>query len=158
MKATQRATRSRVQSAFQGILEESMMIPIEVRSNSADRENEIRQFAERRISFALDHLRSLRRIVISIDDVNGPKGGVDKHCRIVAEFGFTSIVIEETQPLWQIAIARAIHRVARKAAQKLQQANRSSAQRSRRTSPASSRSQRHTVRGSLNQEDSLGSI
>ena len=99
------------------------MIPIEVRSK-VDSENQIRRFAERRISFALDHLRDLRRVAISIEDVNGPKGGSDKHCRIVAEFGFTSVVLEETQSDWQTAVARAIHRLDRKATQELQRANR----------------------------------
>ena len=99
------------------------MIPIEVRSK-VHSESQIRQFAERRISFALDHLRDLRRLAISIEDVNGPKGGSDKHCRIVAEFGFTSMVVEETQSDWESAIARAIHRLDRKATQELQRANR----------------------------------
>jgi putative sigma-54 modulation protein len=116
------------------------MIPIEVRSRTDGSENEIRQFAERRISFALDHLRDLRRIVVSIEDVNGPKGGVDKQCRVVAEFGYTSLVMEETQRDWQIAVARAIHRLARKATQKLQQANRISAHKARRPRLVSSRS------------------
>jgi hypothetical protein len=57
------------------------MIAIDVRSKNVS-ENHIRQFAERRISFALDHLRDLQRLAISIEDVNSPKGGSDKHCRI----------------------------------------------------------------------------
>ena len=101
------------------------MISIEVRSKTDTIEPLIQQFAERRISFALDHLRNLRRIVISIEDVNGPKGGADKHCRLVAEFGFTSLVLEETQSDWQSAVARAIHRLDRKATEDLQRVNRS---------------------------------
>lgn len=99
------------------------MIAIEVRSKD-DFESQIRQFAERRIGFALDHLRDLRRLAISIEDVNGPKGGADKHCRIAAEFAFASIVVEETQTEWQTAVARAIHRLGRKATQELQRVNR----------------------------------
>ncbi len=99
------------------------MIAIEVRSKNVS-ENHIRQFAERRINFALDHLRDLRRIAVSIEDAKGPKGGPDKHCRIIAEFGFTSVVLEETQPDWQSAIARAIHRLDRKATRELRRANR----------------------------------
>ncbi len=99
------------------------MIAIDVRSKNVS-ENHLRQFVERRISFALDHLRDLRRLAISIEDVNGPKGGSDKHCRIIAEFGFTSLVLEETQPDWQSAIARAIHRLDRKATRELHRANR----------------------------------
>jgi hypothetical protein len=99
------------------------MIAIEVRSKSDCVEAEVRRLAERRMGFALDRLRNLRRIVISIEDVNGPKGGADQRCRIVAEFPFTVIVIEETQPSWQSAVVRAIHRVARKAARELQRVN-----------------------------------
>jgi hypothetical protein len=102
------------------------MIPIEVRSKSDPIEAELRRFAERRMSFALDRLRSLRRIVISIEDVNGPKGGADKHCRILAEFAFATIVVEETKPSWQGAVAHALRRVARNAARELQRVNRSS--------------------------------
>lgn len=108
------------------------MIPIEVRSKTDDMESLIRQFAERRISFALDHLRNLRRIAITLEDVNGPKGGADKHCRIVAELGFTSIVLDETQPDWQSAVARAIHRLDRNATQELQRVNRSGSHRGHR--------------------------
>jgi len=72
------------------------------------------------MSFALDHLRDIPRIDISIKDVNGPKGGSDKHCRIRAVFSFASIVLEETQPDWQVAVARAIHRLDRTATKELQ--------------------------------------
>jgi hypothetical protein len=99
------------------------MIPIEVRSKSDCAESDVRQFAEHRLSFALDRLRNLRRIVISNEDVNGPKGGVDKRCRIIAEFGFAFVAIEDTQPTWQGAVARAIRRAARRAVRALQRAN-----------------------------------
>jgi len=101
------------------------MIPIEVRSKTKNLESKIREYTERRIGFALDHLRDLRRIVVSIEDVNGPKGGPDKCCHIIAEFGFSSISLEETQSDWQTAIARAIHRLDRTATDRLHRLNRS---------------------------------
>ena len=101
------------------------MIPIEVRSKEKNLEGNIRQYTERRIGFALDHLRDLRRIVVSIEDVNGPKGGPDKRCHILAEFAFSSISLEETQCNWQTAIARAIHKLDRAATNKLHRMNRS---------------------------------
>lgn len=100
------------------------MIPIEVRSKTKNLESKIRHYTERRIGFALDHLRDLRRIVVSIEDVNGPKGGPDKHCHIMAEFGFSSISLEETQSDWQTAVARAIHRLDRTATDRLHRVNR----------------------------------
>jgi len=138
-----------------GTMEEAM-IPIDVRSKTGAAESNIRQFVERRITFALDHLRDVHRIAISIEDVNGPKGGVDKHCLIVAEFGFASIVMEETQPDWQIAVARAIHRLARKASEKLQRANQSSAHRGRRTHRRTSTMQMHSGLGLT--EDGRGAV
>jgi putative sigma-54 modulation protein len=108
------------------------MIPIEVHLKSGYIDGDVHRFAERRLGFALDRLRNLRRIVISMEDVNGPKGGVDKHCRIVAEFGFASVVVDESQPGWQSAVARAIRRAARKATRELQRVNRLSSRRAHR--------------------------
>ena len=109
------------------------MIPIEVRSQMDVHESEVHKFAERRIGFALDHLRNVRRIVISIEDVNGPKGGDDKHCRLIAQVGTVPVVLEETQPDWQSAVARAIHRLDRKATQNLHRMTRSACQRAHRS-------------------------
>lgn len=118
------------------------MIPIEVRSQMGTHKSEIQKFAERRINFALDHLQKVRRISISIDDVNGPKGGVDKHCRIVAEVGTSSVVVlDETQPDWQSALARAIHRLDRNATQQSHRRSRTSYQRGHRTPTRSSMTQ-----------------
>lgn len=96
------------------------MIAIEVRSKSPSIDGEVAQFVQHRMSFALDRLRQLRRIVVFIEDLNGPKGGNDKRCRIIAEFAFGTILAQETQSTWQSAVARAIHRVARNAARQLQ--------------------------------------
>ena len=99
------------------------MIPFEFRSKESATD-EIREYAERRVSFALDRFRDVRRVVVSLDDLNGPKGGMDKFCRIVAEFGFTSVVVEEAQMDWHAAIARATHRLSHQVARELKRANR----------------------------------
>jgi hypothetical protein len=102
------------------------MIPFEIRSKECATD-EIRQYAERRVCFALDRFRDVRRVVVSLDDLNGPKGGMDKFCRIVAEFGFASVVVEEAQMDWHAAIARATHRLSQKVARELKRANRPAA-------------------------------
>jgi len=99
------------------------MIPFEIRSKECATD-EIREYAERRICIALDRFRNARRVVVSLDDLNGPKGGMDKFCRIVAEFGFASVVVEEVQMDWHAAIANATHRLSRKVARELKRANR----------------------------------
>ena len=107
------------------------MLAIEVRSKSPSVDVEVAQFVQYRMSFALDRLRHLRRILVYVEDVNGPKGGTDKRCRIVAEFAFSTILAQETQSTWQSAITRAIHRIARNAARQLQRMNRAPAHRRR---------------------------
>jgi len=108
------------------------MIPFEIRSRECATD-EIREFAERRVCFALDRFRDVRRVVVSLDDLNGPKGGMDKFCRIVAEFGFASVVVEEAQMNWHAAIAGATHRLSQKVARELKRANRRSARARERT-------------------------
>jgi len=99
------------------------MIPVEVHSKSP-LEGDVVVFIQHRMSFAFDRFRHLRRIHVFIEDVNGPKGGSDKRCRVVAEFAFASVVVQETQPTWQSAVARAIHRIGRNAVRRLQRMNR----------------------------------
>lgn len=102
------------------------MIPIEIRSRIECTNREIRRFTEHRIDHALDRFRNLRRIIVSLDDVNGPKGGSDKICRIVAEFNFAEVIVEEVQPVWQRSVALAIGRVAQQAARELERVNHTS--------------------------------
>ncbi|HJW32883.1 MAG TPA: HPF/RaiA family ribosome-associated protein [Holophagaceae bacterium] len=44
----------------------------------------LRAHAHRRLAFALSRFEpSLRRVRLHLEDMNGPKGGVDKRCRVV---------------------------------------------------------------------------
>jgi hypothetical protein len=108
------------------------MIPFEIRTKECAT-NEIRKYAERRVSLALDRFRDVRRVVVFLDDLNGPKGGMDKFCRIVAEFGFASVVVEESQTDWHSAIACATHRLAHNVAQELKRSNRATSRAMKRT-------------------------
>src|SRR3954465_7292971 len=108
------------------------MIPFEIRSKECATA-EIREYAERRVSFALDRFRDVRRVVVSLDDLNGPKGGMDKFCRIGAEFGFASVVVEEAQMDWHASIARGTHRLSQKVARELNRATRRTARARERT-------------------------
>ena len=71
-------------------------------------------YAERRLRFALP-LESARiqRVTATLSDVNGPRGGVDKKCRIqVVLTGRGKLVLEDTQPDAYVAIDRASERMA----------------------------------------------
>ena len=64
---------------------------IDIRSRHLPLTRTQRDTAQRRVVSALDRFeKKLRRVSVVIEDVNGPKGGADKRCRIRAtgERGF----------------------------------------------------------------------
>lgn len=58
----------------------------------------IKGFAETKIRFALARFGpKIRHIDVMLSDINGPKGGEDKRCRVKLSFdALSSIVIQET--------------------------------------------------------------
>ena len=79
---------------------------------------------ERRLGFALgrfgDHIR---RVDVHLVDVNGPRGGVDKRCRIVVEVpGHGPVVVEEAGGNLVAVIDRAADRVGHAVRRKLDRA------------------------------------
>ncbi len=59
------------------------VIPISVTGRSGIVTEDLQDFARRRLSFALRRFTSrLRHADVWLDDVNGPRGGFDKRCRI----------------------------------------------------------------------------
>jgi ribosome-associated translation inhibitor RaiA len=64
------------------------MEPIQflIRSGQADTVDTLREYAARRLSFALRRFeRRVRRVTVRIADVNGPKRGVDSRCSMTVE-------------------------------------------------------------------------
>lgn len=86
-----------------------------------------RDYVERQWSQAVERFDAwIRRVSIYLTDVNGPRGGISKRCRIVVHTqAGAPIVIQETQEQISTAISRAIKRAAhtlkRKAAKKRDQ-------------------------------------
>ncbi|HHJ16919.1 MAG TPA: HPF/RaiA family ribosome-associated protein [Gammaproteobacteria bacterium] len=76
---------------------------------------------ERRLGFALsardDHIQ---RVIVRLSDINGPRGGVDKHCHIqVVLAHMPDVVIEDTEADLYAAIDRAADRAGRTVARRL---------------------------------------
>jgi len=75
----------------------------------------LREHVERRLYFALDWAHDhVSRISVVLSDVNGPRGGEDKRCRIqVAVPGTADVVVEDTQADLYVAIDRTVDRAGR---------------------------------------------
>lgn len=75
----------------------------------------LRDYAERRLRFSVRRLNPrIKRLRVSVEDVNGPRGGVDKRCRIVADMSPSgNLVIEETDTRAHEAVDRAADRLRR---------------------------------------------
>lgn len=81
----------------------------------------LREHVERRLHFALDWAQyHVSRVVVSLSDINGPRGGEDKRCRIrVAMVGAPELAIDDTERDLYVAIDRAVDRVGRTLSRRL---------------------------------------
>ena len=81
----------------------------------------IRGRAERRLGFALGRFgHQVGQVAVHLSDVNGPRGGVDKRCRVVVELlGHDPVVVEEADTDLDALVDRAADRVGRAVARRL---------------------------------------
>jgi putative sigma-54 modulation protein len=88
---------------------------IDIQARQFSRTRALSYYTERRLRFALTRFEQrIQRISIWLTDVNGPKGGRDKHCRLhVVLPGKTDVIVEDTQVNLYAAINRAIDRAGR---------------------------------------------
>ncbi|MCX5743322.1 MAG: HPF/RaiA family ribosome-associated protein [Proteobacteria bacterium] len=95
-----------------------------IRTRHLDLGPELRDLLHRRLDFALGRLTTaLHTVEVTIVDINGPKGGADKQCRIhVRGPALRTIVIEHvgTDVLATVSLAaeRAAHAVTRSLARR----------------------------------------
>ena len=74
------------------------------------------RLARRRFELALGRFHArIRSVVVRVTDLNGPRGGVDKRCRVTVQLGAPkrTLVIEDTDPDAAIAIDRVADRTVR---------------------------------------------
>ena len=68
----------------------------------------------RRIRFALGRFDGrVRRVTARIGDVNGPRGGIDKRCRLHVDLGGRPVTIDELDADLYAAVDRAAERAGR---------------------------------------------
>lgn len=68
-----------------------------------------------RLAYALNHGQDVvSRVVVSLSDINGPRGGIDKNCTIEVRLkGADDLFVEDVQSDMYVAIDRASERIGR---------------------------------------------
>ncbi|MFQ3594252.1 MAG: HPF/RaiA family ribosome-associated protein [Gemmataceae bacterium] len=85
---------------------------LEIRHHGVDLTQEIRDWLQRRAEFALGRLQDrVLRVWAHLTDHNGPRGGVDKSCRVVVHLPQRPpVVVEDRAENLYGAIDRAVNR------------------------------------------------
>ncbi len=75
----------------------------------------LRAYTEQRLRTALGWAgEHMRKLAVSLSDINGPRGGVDKRCKIQVQLGGgADVIIEDTEEDLYAAIDRAAERADR---------------------------------------------
>jgi len=96
----------------------------EVRFHGVETSESLREHATRRVQLHLSRFgRDLTGVVVRIGDVNGPKGGLDKRCRVTVRgprVG-SATLDEYSGDIWS-AVDLALERVARNVGRTLEKA------------------------------------
>ena len=82
----------------------------------------LRAYTEQRLATALGWARHhMRKLAVSLSDINGPRGGVDKRCRIQVQLGRgREVIIDDVDANLYAAIDRAVDRADRAVVRKVE--------------------------------------
>ena len=96
---------------------------VEVRGKGLHVTAVLSTYIQRRLGFALGRFgRRVERVLVRVEDTNGPKGGIDKQCRVaVVVPHFTTAMMEGKGPNIRVAINRAVAKASRYVAGRLKQ-------------------------------------
>jgi ribosome-associated translation inhibitor RaiA len=88
------------------------LVPAYIRSVERALDADSRAYVRRKLGMKLGKFaHAIERVSVRVEDVNGPRGGVDKVCRMkVVLSGLPSVVIEEHNASLQATIDRALNR------------------------------------------------
>lgn len=88
----------------------------------------LRDYVEHRLLFTMARFQDrVCRVTVRLSDVNGPRGGVDKHCHLQVRLrGLPDIVVKDTEAVLYAAVDRAAERAGRTLGRYLRRASSSS--------------------------------
>ncbi|MGX4640505.1 HPF/RaiA family ribosome-associated protein [Massilia sp. SYSU DXS3249] len=86
-----------------------------IQTSGFDMTSALRAYTEQRLATALGWAREhMRKLVVWLSDINGPRGGVDKRCKIQVQLaGGREIIIDDVEADLYAAIDRAADRADR---------------------------------------------
>jgi len=95
---------------------------IEFRGLKSAAAEEYRSHAERRLRFALGRFAGrIDRVLVHVSDTNGPRGGLDKQCRVRARLRHgQEALVGDVDENWGVLIDRASARLGRSVARLLE--------------------------------------
>lgn len=95
---------------------------IHIQAQGFDLTEGIREHTRKRLQFTLGWARhEVRSVSVYLSDVNGPRGGHDKRCRIqIPIVGARDVVIEDVEDDLYVAINRAAERTERTMTRRLE--------------------------------------
>ena len=81
---------------------------LEIRWKGTERSEALAEHVRRRLPFALGRFAGhVRRVVVRLEDTNGPKGGIDKRCSVQTIGALGGAVIETRDADFVAAVDRA---------------------------------------------------
>ena len=94
---------------------------IDIQAQDFSLTDALRQHTERRLHFALSRTDDqIRRVEVRLSDINGPRGGHDKRCRLrLVMSGMSDLMIEDIDTDLYAAINRATARAGRSLVRRL---------------------------------------
>lgn len=85
-----------------------------IRWKGLKKSEELEEYLRHRAEFAFDRISArIRRVAVRFEDLNGPRGGVDKSCRVEITGDFGTSAAEARDLDFRVATDRALEMVAR---------------------------------------------
>lgn len=94
---------------------------LSIRASGIELSEELRRHVERRLLFALSRFgERVKDVTVRLADLNGPRGGIDKRCRMLAQLAPRGAIrVVKTDGDLQAAIDRCAERLGRSVVREL---------------------------------------
>ena len=97
---------------------------VTIQTNGFEMTSALRAYTEHRLATALGWARDhTHKLAVSLSDINGPRGGIDKRCKIQVQMGSgREVIIENVEADLYAAIDRAVDRADRAVVRQVERA------------------------------------